>query len=337
MTRSSCSTSFPELTRSDPVLPGVLRAFLDRVPARAKILLAGSAVRSMQALQEERAPLYGRVDRTLHLHPFDPHEAALLLTDLAPAERARVWTLVGGIPLYLRWWDQGGSIADNLGRLVGEPDGRLLLEGQLVLATETETGDLAERVLRAIAARRTKHSEISDAVRADAGRTPGPAGRAAPDRAAGPRHRRPRRTRRRVYRIADNSLAFWLGVVDRHRTAIDRGLGATVAARDPRRARRPRRPVLGGGLPRAPAAHGRRRPPARSLGGTGSLGGATPPSRSRSTRSADGPCAHARARGRGEVGREGRRRTDGAAPPPSCRGDREPAPTSPWPSPRGVR
>jgi AAA+ ATPase superfamily predicted ATPase len=36
------------------------------------------------------------------------------------------------------------------------------------------------------------------------------------------------RTRRRSYRIADNFLAFWLGVVDRHRTAIERGLGRTV-------------------------------------------------------------------------------------------------------------
>lgn len=35
-------------------------------------------------------------------------------------------------------------------------------------------------------------------------------------------------TRRRRYRIADNFLAFWLQVLDRHRTAIDRGLGESV-------------------------------------------------------------------------------------------------------------
>ncbi len=38
----------------------------------------------------------------------------------------------------------------------------------------------------------------------------------------------PRRTRRRLYRVADNFLAFWLGVVDRHRAAIERGLGSSV-------------------------------------------------------------------------------------------------------------
>jgi AAA+ ATPase superfamily predicted ATPase len=38
----------------------------------------------------------------------------------------------------------------------------------------------------------------------------------------------PARTRRRIYRIADNFLAFWLGLLDRHRSAIGRGLGKQI-------------------------------------------------------------------------------------------------------------
>jgi hypothetical protein len=221
---------FPDLTAVSQDLENRIRAFWDRARGRTKlrILLCGSAVRTMEAIQEERAPLYGRIDLSLLVQPFRPDEAALMLRRLAPADRALVWGLVGGIPLYLEWWDQTASIDSNLLRLVCTPGGPLLTAGELALASELDGGELARQILYAIAAGRTRHSEIEAAVRADPARPLERLVRLGFVERMIPVTSDPRRTRLRLYRIADNFLAFWLALVDPYRAEIDRGLGRSI-------------------------------------------------------------------------------------------------------------
>ena len=222
---------FPELLGASPELPSLLRARWEELGASSKLrlVLCGSAIRTMEALQEVRAPLYGRFDLNLLVHPFRPHEAALMLPKLKPVDRALVWGLLGGIPLYLSMWEQTASIESNLHALVASPGARLLIEGELLVDTEGDSGGLGRRVLYAVAAGRTRHNEIADAIGADPTRTL--------DRLV---HLRmlerivpvlddPRKTRRRTYQISDNFLRFWLGNVDRLKTDIEIGIGRTAA------------------------------------------------------------------------------------------------------------
>jgi hypothetical protein len=220
---------FPELLPESPSLPGVLRAFLDHTRGRSllRLLICGSAVRTMWSIQETRAPLYGRFNLTLPVYPFRPHEAAAMLPRLSPESRALAYGLVGGMPLYLSWWRQDASTQDNLFRLIGSPGAPLLTEGRLIMETETGSA-VGGAVLHAIASGATRYNEIQDVVGIDPSRTLERLIEARLVERTAPVTEDQEKSRRKLYRVADNFLTFYLGPVRKHRSEIERGYGQRV-------------------------------------------------------------------------------------------------------------
>ncbi len=226
---------YPSLRDSDPTIDAEIRAAFDalRSKSKVKLILCGSAVRTMHAIQQERSPLYGRFDLSLLVEPMKPHEASLFLRGLDAEDKARVWGLVGGMPLYLTWWDASASLGQNLTTLAGRSGAPLLSEGELVLATDGLAEGLARQILMAIANGRTRVNEISQSVTTVGERSivkglddlerlrliervvPVTDDRTAP-------------SGRTSYRIADNFLAFWLTFLAPARGQIERGLGVAA-------------------------------------------------------------------------------------------------------------
>ena len=116
--------------------------FAPRVPARHAACLSGPLPRPHAAapapLRIGGAPHAGppggaptalrslRSDpRRPPLRPARSRAHARTLERLDPADRAVVYGVVGGMPLYLSWWDQDETIDENLARLVCEPGARL--------------------------------------------------------------------------------------------------------------------------------------------------------------------------------------------------------------------
>lgn len=225
---------FPFLADSEPPLPSILQRFWDHDGSRSKLklVLCGSAQAVMEDLQGEEAPLFGRVDLRLQLKPFDYHEAALFTPRLNATEKAIAYGVLGGMPVYLDRWDDGVGHRANLRRLFGDPASPLVEEGEFVLSSELPEGSGYFRILHAIAASHRRYGKIKQFADIDIERqldrltTLGLVERVVPITED------PSKTKRAVYRIADNFLNFWFRFVYRNRADIARGMGRQVVDED---------------------------------------------------------------------------------------------------------
>lgn len=223
---------FPELLKLSVGLESALRSIWERVDGSSnlRLILCGSSVRIMEAIQEHSAPLFNRMTLRMQLHPFRVTEISKMLPHSTPSERAAAWGVCGGLPYYLARWEDGASFRDNVGSLFASDNAMLLSEGEFVLATEDLLGSsgerLPERVLRTIAAGHTSFSDIRNAVTSLPTRSLSELERnrliakvvpvTMPD------------SKLTYYRVADNFLAFWLSIIEPHRPSIEQGLGASV-------------------------------------------------------------------------------------------------------------
>ncbi len=217
---------FPYLCESTEGLASVIQRWWDRRgrASRIMLVLCGSAQTFMADLDAGSAPLHQRSTKKIVLGPLSYREAAEFVPSLDPADRARVFGIVGGTPLYLREWRAGRSVRENLLALFGDPGGLLVDSAPLALHTDLGDATAAYRALAAIANGATKRNDILqkaritnervltrlEELRLVAKRVPITEGA---------------KSRRGVFALTDPYFQLWFRFIEPHRAAIDRGFG----------------------------------------------------------------------------------------------------------------
>ena len=84
----------------------------------------------------QASPLFGRRTAQIHLQPFGYLEAARFHPRWSPADRARAYFLVGGLPRYLLCLDESVSIAQNIRRQLLDEFAPLFHEPTFLLREE---------------------------------------------------------------------------------------------------------------------------------------------------------------------------------------------------------
>lgn len=224
---------FPYLADAEPGLPSILQKFWDHTGHKTKLflVLCGSVQGVMEELQSDKAPLFGRVDLRFQLRPFGYREAGLFVPRLSPQDCAIAYAVTGGMPVHLSRWDDSAGHRANLRRLFGDPGSPLIEEGEFMLSSELPEASGYFRIMHAIATGNRTYGAIRKFADIDIQRQIGRLLSIGLVERTVPVTENPDRTKRAVYRIADNFLNFWFRFVYRHRSDIARGLGREVVDR----------------------------------------------------------------------------------------------------------
>ena len=115
---------FPYLAKSYPAFPSVLQAAIDAHQANSKLflVLCGSSLSFMKAqLLDRNSPLYGRRTAQMELKPFDFFDSRAFFPGLDNQSAACIYGMVGGVPLYLRQFDDVLDLSQNIASAFLDP------------------------------------------------------------------------------------------------------------------------------------------------------------------------------------------------------------------------
>ena len=107
---------FPWAVESEPGLPSILKSAWDNIFAdtQIKLIIAGSHISAMEKLLHDDAPLYGRLSGKLHVRAFTLPQISPFLKRYSLEKRLAVYSIIGGIPDYLKRWDDGADLMPNI-------------------------------------------------------------------------------------------------------------------------------------------------------------------------------------------------------------------------------
>ena len=227
---------FQYLCEDNTALPSLIQRFWDLHGKNSKLflILCGSQVSFMeQEVLAERSPLYGRRTGQLRLMPLSYRDSGYFFSEYSAKEKLIAYGILGGIPAYLNQFalrssnDSQRTLEQHIKDELLTPQGYLFDEVNFLLRTELREPRTYASLLHAIAGGATRLNEISQRVRLDATnvnkylsvlRELGLVKRETPvtDRA-------PQKSKKGLYKIADNYVKFWFRFVLPNRSLIESG------------------------------------------------------------------------------------------------------------------
>lgn len=218
---------YPYLAQVERGISSLLQNYLDHQFKNTKLflILCGSSMSFMEnQVLGYQSPLYGRRTAQFKVLPFDYLDTGKWFPDYSCEDKALMYGITGGIPMYLEQFSPDLSVKENLLENLFDRNAVLFEEPSNLLKQELREPTLYNAVITAIASGKTKLSEIASTVGVETGLcskyianliTLGIVKRETP--VTEPNTKRP------IYLIEDQFFRFWYTFVPKNISAIQSG------------------------------------------------------------------------------------------------------------------
>lgn len=156
---------FPYMVKGNNSIPSILQNLWDHNLKNKNIMLIISGS-SMSFIENEilgyKNPLYGRATGIYKLEPLPYFDAIKFFPNYSNEDKAIAYSILGGIPHYLRQFDPDVSLEENVKNKILKKSSQLYDEVEFLLHQELREPAVYVTIIESIALGCSKYSEIAD-------------------------------------------------------------------------------------------------------------------------------------------------------------------------------
>jgi len=154
---------FPYMVKGNSSIPSILQKLWDETLRNENIMLilCGSSMSFMEReILGEKNPLYGRTTGILKMQEMSFYEAIQFVPGFSPEDKITTYAILGGIPHYLRQFDDKLSLEENIKEKILNRGSVLYSEVEFLLRQELRETSVYNVIIQAIALGNTKLHDI---------------------------------------------------------------------------------------------------------------------------------------------------------------------------------
>lgn len=155
---------FPYMCKGNKSIPSILQYLWDAEfkEKNVMIILCGSAMSFIEKeLLSEKNPLYGRATSIYKMVEMGFYDAVKFFPDYSDRDKVLAYSILGGIPHYLRQFNAKLSLADNIKKNILTKGCVLYSEVDFLLHQELRETPIYNSIIEAVALGNTKLNDIS--------------------------------------------------------------------------------------------------------------------------------------------------------------------------------